>query len=250
MIKISASIVIFNENIKILQEAIESFLAIELEKELVIVDNSSTDKLRKFCIGFKDTVYIKNDKNTGFGAGHNLAYKYISKKNDLHLVINPDVYFDSSKMKDFLLWVASQKDISLAVPKVYYPDGTIQNSVRDIPGIFDLIRRRFGFISDEIDLNLLPDISEIPFAHGCFFVFKTDIFEKLSGFDERFFLYMEDIDIFIRAKSFGRTIINQKYSIYHHHAKGSAKKFSLLYFHIVSAIKFFIKYRNIPTNIS
>jgi len=78
-----------------------------------------------------------------------------------------------------------------------------------------------------------------------FMVFKTDIFQRLGGFDKRFFMYMEDIDIFIRAKQYGKTVIDTHYKIYYEYRKGSSKNTKLLIWHIVSAIKFFWKYKNV-----
>ena len=57
-------------------------------------------------------------------------------------------------------------------------------------------------------------------------------------------MYMEDLDIFIRAKKYGKTVINTNYKIYHEFRKGSSKSFKLLKYHIISAYKFFKKYNN------
>lgn len=250
MIKISASIVIYNEYKEILENVINSFLAISLEKELIIVDNSPNSYLKDFIEGFEDTTYLFSGKNIGFGAGHNLAFQHLSQKSDIHIIINPDTYFDGKEIKDFLLWLSENKEISLAVPKVLFPDGTLQYTVRNIPTPMSLIKRRLNvkgifnkFVAkDEFRNIAFVDVTEIPFAHGCFFAFKTDAFEKLGGFDERFLMYMEDVDIFIRAKEFGKTVINPNYKIYHEYRKGSSKNLKLLQWHISSAIKFFLKY--------
>jgi len=105
-----------------------------------------------------------------------------------------------------------------------------------------LLKRKLNILSDEFDEDSFTKVSEIPFAHGCFFIFKTDVFKELAGFDESFFMYMEDVDIFIRAKKFGKTVINPKYKIYHEYRKASSKNKKLLILHISSALKFFLKY--------
>ena len=241
--KISASIVIYNENKETLKKVIDSFLALELEKELIIVDNSPDDELSIFCQSFESISYIFSGENLGFGGGHNLAFKNLKEKSDIHMIINPDVYFDFDEINSFLNWFYNQKDVSLATTKVCYPDGKNQNIIRNIPtSFFDLVKRKLKLNSGELDIkeNI---IKEVPFAHGCFFVFKTEVFQNLSGFDERFFMYMEDIDIFIRAKKYGKTVINTNYKIYHEFRKGSSKSFKLLKYHIISAYKFFRKYK-------
>lgn len=246
--KISASIVIYNENKDILGKVINSFISIKnTEKELIIVDNSPVEKLKSFCGNFARVRYIYNGQNLGFGTGHNLAFKSLKEKSDIHMILNPDIYFDSEEIFDFLKWFNSEKEISLSTTKVCYPNGTFQNIVRDIPSILSLLKRKLKISSGEINIED-NTVGEIPFAHGCFMIFKSDIFEKLNGFDERFFMYMEDIDIFIRAKKYGKTVINTKYRIYHEYRKSSAKNFKLMYIHLLSALKFFLKYKNTDFN--
>jgi len=238
--KISATIVIYNENKEVLKKAIESFLSLNFKKELVIVDNSPSNYLEDFCKSFKDVKYIYSGKNLGFGKGHNLGFKSLSIISDYHLVINPDIWFEKKEIKAFLLWLDNQKDISLAIPKILNEDGTTQKVVRNIPTPISLIKRKLGLDLDEIEIQD-KSITEIPFAHGSFLVFPSYVFKKLNGFDERFFMYMEDVDIFVRAKKYGKTIINTNYSVYHKWNRASSKNFKLLYHHIISAIKFFIK---------
>ncbi len=163
------------------------------------------------------------------------------------MIINPDVYFYSDEISSFLSWFYEQKEISLATTKVCYPNGENQNIIRNVPSIFDLIKRKLKIANGEL---YIEDncIKEVPFAHGCFFIFKTEVFEKLGGFDERFFMYMEDLDIFLGAKKYGKTVINTNYKIYHEFRKGSSKSLKLLLWHISSAIKFFFKYKNINLN--
>ena len=48
---------------------------------------------------------------------------------------------------------------------------------------------------------------EIDFCSGCFMCIRGDVFEKLGGFDERYFMYMEDVDLTLRAKKYGKTVI-------------------------------------------
>jgi len=243
MIKISASIVTYNENTDILKRVINNFLSIDLEKELVIVDNSPTDYLRRPCEEYDIVTYIFNGKNLGFGKGHNVAFKNLSNVSEFHLIINADTYFNGLDIKNLIEWMYINKDVSLSVPKVYFPDGTLQHTIRDVPTPMSLIKRRLNIKQNELNSIEPAEISEIPVAHGCFFIFNTEVFKKLGGFDERFFMYMEDIDITIRAKRFGKTVINPNYKIFHEYRRGSSKNFKLFLWHISSAISFFWKYK-------
>lgn len=241
MLKISACIVIYNENKATLKRVIEDFLCLDLEKELVIIDNSPHNDLEAFCKNYTAVKYIFTNKNLGFGRGHNLGFSNLSNKSDIHIIVNPDTYFNAPSIREFLYWFHSEKNISLVIPKILNPDNTIQNVVRNIPTPLNLIRRKLKLFNDELIVKN-NSITDIPFAHGCFLVFKSDVYQKLNGFDEKFFMYMEDIDIFIRSKKYGRTVINTNYEIYHEYRKGSSKKLKLFYWHLLSAAKFFWKH--------
>lgn len=145
------------------------------------------------------------------------------------------------EIENFLAVMYASKDISLATPLVCNEDGSVQNIVRELLTPLGLIKRKLKIESGEIKVKA-NSLQEIAFAHGCFMVFKTDAFQKLGGFDERFFMYMEDVDIFIRAKQYGKTVIDTRYKIYHKYRKGSSKNMKLIVWHIVSAMKFFWKY--------
>lgn len=247
---VSASIVIYNEDKEVLKKAILSFLNLNFEKELVIVDNSKDNKLETFCSSFKDTTYLKNKKNLGFGRSHNMAFLNLEKESDIHIVINPDIYFDKN-IENMLLWFYSQKSISLCTPAVYYPDGRIQKIVRNIPTLIDLFQRKFNMFNifdkkikqEEWDYQNYSSVTDIPFAHGCFLMFRSNVFKKLNGFDERFFMYMEDVDIFIRAKEYGKTVINNKFKVFHEYRRSSSKNLKLFVIHTISVMKFFMKYK-------
>lgn len=237
MPKTTASIVIYKENPNILKKTLESLMSLDLK--LIVVDNSPTTYLSKLCLSYENLIYIKTEKNIGFGAGHNLAFKKVKSNFSTHMIVNPDAYFEPKHIKEFLAWFKEEKNISLATPKVCNTDGSTQHIVRSIPTPISLLKRRLGIESGELHVED-KSIVNIPFAHGCFLVFKSDVYEKLGGFDEKFFMYMEDLDICIRAKNFGRVVMNSNFEVYHEYRKGSSKSLKLLFFHTVSAFKFFL----------
>lgn len=242
IITVSASIVIYNENKETLKKVIESYLGIGFDKELIIIDNSPNNTLQTFCEKYKGIQYIYNNKNIGFARGHNRAFEYVKKKSDIHFILNPDIAFKSCEIENFIIWFYRSKNIVLAIPSVYNFDDSAQKVVRNLPTIFSLIKRKLNLDDDTIPI-VKNSVVDVPFAHGCFMAFKTNIFKELSGFDERFFMYMEDVDIWIRAKKYGKTVINTNYKIYHEHRKGSSKKIKLLFWHLNSALKYFWKYK-------
>jgi len=239
---ITTSIVIYNEDKNTLKRVIENIGSLKYDIELIIIDNSPINKLKGLCEAYTYVNYIYSDTNLGFGRAHNLAFTYLTLPSAIHLVINPDIYFEIKELEGFIDWFIETQDISLSLPQILNEDATVQNVVRHIPTPIALLKRKLKIDEDEIIVKE-NTILDIPFAHGCFMAFKRECFQKINGFDENFFLYMEDVDIFVRAKECGRTVINTNYSIYHEHRKGSSKSLKLLMYHLSSAIRFFWKYK-------
>ena len=96
MLDITATIVLYKNDIKILKHTVDSFLNTTLVKKLYLIDNSPTDNLRVYFENNQDIEYIFNCENLGFGKGHNKVIDLIRNKSRFHLVLNPDVRFSSN----------------------------------------------------------------------------------------------------------------------------------------------------------
>lgn len=242
---ISASIVLFNEDVITLKNTIQSFLEVPFTKKLFLIDNSPSDKL-KTLFKNKEIEYVFVGKNIGFGTAHNIVLDKINS--DYHLILNPDVSFDSDIFNHLIKQFELNHNLTMISPKVVYPNGKIQYICRENPTIKEMISRRTGLFKSYVNKKqyLYRGLSK-PFSpefiHGCFMLFKTDDFIKLKGFDERYFLYMEDADICREIKQTGKEILYYpEVQITHIHRKGSAKKMKLLFYHISSATKYFMKW--------
>ena len=243
--KITATIVLYKESIAILKKTIDSFLETPVSKQLFLIDNSPTDRL-KSEFTHPEIVYIFVGKNIGFGAAHNLILDKISSY--FHLILNPDVAFSSHVIPSLINELENNFDISFVTPKVIYPNKELQYVCRKYPTYFDLINRKLKISKEQIVNNEYRDQdlqkSFYPeFIHGCFMLFKTDDLKKIKGFDERYFLYLEDADLCRRVDDTGKKkLYYPKVEITHQHKKGSSKNIKLFFYHISSAIKYFLKW--------
>ena len=242
---ITASIVLFNENIDTLKKTVHSFLGVPIEKKLYLVDNSSQNSLENY---FKhpEIEYLFNGKNIGFGKAHNLILDKINSK--FHLILNPDVEFNSDVITDLMKVLDHNSEVSFISPKVLYPNKQEQFICRKHPTFFELINRKLQLSKSKIFHNEYRNKNlEKPFypefIHGCFMLFKTVDFKTLKGFDERYFLYMEDADICRKIDLLGKKkLYYPKVKITHQHQRGSSKNIKLFFHHISSAIKYFLKW--------
>ena len=251
-IEISASIVLYNENMKDLGDAIHSFLNTNISKKLYLIDNTEESRfLNKF--NFSDIEYISVGKNIGFGAGHNRIINSIKHLSKYHLILNPDVSFGPKVIPNLIAELESNDTAAMIAPRVLFPDGSHQYSCRRYPKAFELFARRFQPFSflfkRAIDKGIYKDkdLSRSFFAEyltGCFQLYNTEDFILLNGFDERYFLYMEDVDICKKIDQMNKQkIYFPKETITHVLKKDSEKKIKLFFRHIFSMLKYFNKWR-------
>jgi hypothetical protein len=242
-LQITASIVLFNERSEELTRAINSFMETPLSKKLFLIDHSPQ---KNFIEEFKhpDIEYIFMGKNVGFGAGHNLILNKIKNISTYHLILNPDVYFNVSVIEKLIAILNENNDVAMIAPKVKFPNGTLQVTYRKFPTFLQLVKRFFGISTkdEEYPLKNVKPFSP-DFLHGCFLLFKTDDFIRLNGFDERYFMYMEDVDI---ARKMDQLRMKKLYypdvEITHVFKKGSSKKIKLFFIHVSSIIKYYQKW--------
>jgi GT2 family glycosyltransferase len=196
--KISASIVVYKNDLDLLKGAVSSFLKSVEESTLYLIDNSPDDKCRKH---FNDPriKYIFNNKNIGFGAGHNIALKEVLANNSsaYHIILNPDVYFESAVTERLLSYMEATAQVGLVMPKVLYPDGRLQPLCKLLPSPFTLFTRRFLQFNPYLVNNLnhwyemhfsgYNKVMDVPFLSGCFMFLRTDALRTVGLFDEKIF---------------------------------------------------------------
>jgi len=249
--RVSASIVLFNEDFDILKQTIDCFLKIALPKKLFLIDNT-VRSLFKDQFKHPDIEYISSGKNIGFGAGHNAIIERIKDQSSFHLVLNPDVLFQPEVISTLMVKLEQDSQLAMIAPKVLFPNGDYQFSCRRYPRLKELLGRRFGFLKpffkkiifkgqyQDVDLK---NAFYAEYITGCFHLYKTADFVALKGFDERYFLYMEDVDICKKIDAAGKKkMYDPEVEIKHVLKKGSSKNIALFFRHSFSAIKYFLKW--------
>ncbi|QTE21501.1 glycosyltransferase [Polaribacter cellanae] len=248
---ITASIVLYNENLEELTKTVNCFLNIPLKKKLFLIDNTPKKKFQNI-FKHEDITYIATGKNIGFGAGHNVVINSIKEVSNYHLILNPDVFFETNVILNLIKELEANDSLAMIAPKVLFPNGKHQYSCRRYPLISELLARRFFFLKSFFkqvifkgtyrDKNLnKPFFAE--YITGCFHLYNTEDFIKLNGFDERYFLYMEDVDICKKIDALGKKkLYYPNEEIVHVLKQGSSKNINLFLRHISSAIKYFSKW--------
>lgn len=247
---ICASIVTFHTPMNELSHLLNCILKSRIDV-IYVVDNSSNDGLRELKRLSNRIRYIYSD-NLGFGHGHNIAiWKSIAANADYHIVINPDVYWDEEVIEELQMFMDKHRDCGLVMPKVLYPNGELQYLCKLLPTPMDLFGRRFlpfKSIQQKRDARFELHSSgynktmEVPSLSGCFMFMRVEVLKKIGMFDERFFMYAEDLDLCRRIGEVAKTMYYPAVSIFHAYEKGSYKNKKLLKYHICSVVKYFNKW--------
>lgn len=252
MIDISCSIVLFHNPVNEVSKAIDSFLSCTKNTRLYLVDNSTDDSFR-YVFNSPRIEYIYNGRNLGYGAAHNIAVQRAVGVSKYHLVLNPDVEFDPSILNRLFKFMEQHDDIGLVMPKILYNNGDMQYLCKMLPSPADLILRRFmpgplkfmfkkKLETYELKNKDYDSIMETPNLSGCFMFIRTQVFNDIGMFDERYFLYLEDTDLCRRINERYRTLYYPRVSIIHGYSKASYKSFRLMKLHLASSIKYFNKW--------
>lgn len=245
---VSVGIVTYNnqEKIKNAVYSIKQFTK-KVDYKLYVFDNGSNDATKSAVQNADlNAEFIENGKNLGFGKAHNLAIPLINSK--YHAIVNPDIILNSDALSETVEYMENNPDVVLVVPKILFPDGTEQKLPKLKPKFIYLLARRTPFFKTKAKEYIMEDVEitkplEIDQCTGCFMVIRTNVFKKLNGFDERFFMYMEDADITLRAKQYGKTVYLPHISVIHEWERSSSKSLKYLMIHISSMIKFLWKHK-------
>lgn len=210
---IDISIVIVNYKVK---EYIANLLnsirmaSNNLKLEIFVVDNNSGDDSIPFLKkNDKDVIYIQNNENTGFGKANNQAIRRASGK--YSLIINPDTLISEDTLSTLISHMEANENCGAAGCKILNPDGTFApESRRSVPTIWSSACKVFGLnaifpnskLFGKYYLSWLDEDtpSKVPVLSGAFMFWRTGVLKDLDGFDERFFMYGEDIDLCYRIQ--------------------------------------------------
>lgn len=243
---IFTSIVIYKHSYNDLKLTLDSLLQVREIKKIILVDNDQSSWAS--TLHNERIVYIRTKGNFGFGYGHNIAIKQFASESDFFLICNPDIHFSLSEFNKLFNFVTTRKE-GLFLPKIIYPNGLNQYGARLLPTPINLFIRRFSpKLAEKFDEKYLLkkfDLSKpifVPYLSGSFMLFRSECLIQLNGFDERFFMYMEDIDISRRcAERFGN-IYYPLAEVIHIHEQASYKNKVLLKAHLKSAFQYFCKW--------
>jgi hypothetical protein len=234
------SIIIVNYNVKeFLQNLIHSIekASSTFTKEIVIIDNASDDGSVDFIK--EKFPYVKltaNQKNLGFGKANNIGLKEVHGK--YILLINPDTIIAEDTFGKMIQFFENNPDAGLAGCKILNPDGTLQPACRrSFPGPWTSFTKVSGlstlFPNNKIfaryNLTYLDENQtyEVDAISGSFMMMRREVYDRVGGFDEQFFMYGEDLDFCYRVQKAGFKVFYVHSTQIIHYKGESTKRSSL-----------------------
>ena len=184
-----------------------------VDAQVIVLDNGSESPiLPEIKAFFPEVLWLDSKENLGFGKGCNLAEKQATKP--YLFFINPDTVVSRDSFTKVLDFMEEHPESGTVGCRILNEDGSLQWACRrSFPTIVSAVSKTIGLAAlfpknkTLASYNMTyadPDeVTEVDAISGSFFCMRRDLYEKLGGFDEDFFMYGEDLDLCFRAKVAG-----------------------------------------------
>ena len=244
------SIVLYKTAARDVEHSVRQFLAVPLKTHLCIIDNSPTALQLPFTADPRISYYFAN-ANLGYGRAHNIALRASHQRTRYNLVMNTDITYAPEGVARLVEFMDANAQAGLAAPKILYPDGSLQHVCRLLPTPANLFLRRFlpgstwtkrADAAYELRWWDHGNIANIPYFQGSFMMLRTALCNRLGGFDERFFLYGEDIDLTRRIHEHAETLYVPEVRITHQYRRFSNRSLLGTWYGIQNNCRYFNKW--------
>lgn len=233
--------------------SINKFTA-DFDKEIIIVDNTESEFLNTYSQeidqlkAIDNVTLIQNKSNLGFGRANNIALKKAQGK--YFVICNPDILLIENSFNKILPYMEENPEIGAVIPKLIDQHHKIEPVYRRNLTLYDVFIRYFhpfNMFSKRRAYHTMQDKDyskpfQVPFGQGSFIVIRTELMKKLNGFDERYFMYVEDADLCRRINQVSKLEFYPYTSVVHLWGKGSHKNSKLMKWHVQAMIKYFKKW--------
>ncbi|MDD5749525.1 MAG: glycosyltransferase family 2 protein [Patescibacteria group bacterium] len=256
------SIIILNyHNKNLSKELLKNIqeLVLPQKHEIIVVDNGSYDGIEEIVKSFAGVKFIQSKKNGGFAYGNNLGIKEAQGK--YIIIMNPDLAILSNAISLMIDYLDEHSEVGLAGPRLINADKSIQHSCTTFPNWRLPFYRRTSLGKTKagrkwLRAYLMKDLDHyqnfyVPALFGACLIFRRQALEKVGLLDERYFMYMEDLDWSRRFWQAGYKVayIGQAEVIHLHRRQSAADSFTGLIFsrsarhHIRSFLKYLHKFK-------
>lgn len=246
-LSLGASIVLFRTTIGTVRALIEDLLGQGVAR-VYVIDNSpeSFGAFRGWSTDERVTL-ISGHGNVGYGRANNLAIRASIGAHRYHLICNPDISLEPDAIPTLYTMMESRPEVGLCMPRVVGTDGQLQHLCKRSPVALDYISRLLpprSWSQRRRQRLEMRDCSydeemEAECLSGCFMFFRSSVLSALQGFDERYFLYFEDLDLALRSSRVAVNLYYPRAQVIHVHAREHRRSWRVRLNFIMSGIRYF-----------
>lgn len=201
-----------------------------VDYEVIVIDNKSTDSSWGDLIPkFPEVHFMASEENGGFAKANNEAIK--TATGEYVLILNPDTELEGFYLKEILNFADSKANFGCLGVRMHDANGDfLPESKRSVPDMMNSFEKLFtsfkkknskSYYRNDIDEY---GVAEVEVITGAFFLVKKEVYEKIEGLDESYFMYGEDIDICYTLLNNGyQNYYYGKASILHHKGESTVK---------------------------
>lgn len=185
--------------------------------QIIVADNSSTDaSIATLRAADPDTTIVPTGGNFGYGGGVNRGAAVAPPGADVLLVCNADLVVEPAAVKTLLAALDADPELGIVGPRIDNTDGTLYPSARVIPGPVDAMGHAFlGLVMPNNRFTRRYRLLDwdhasaraVDWISGACFAIRRSVFDRLGGFDEDYFMYLEEIDLCHRTREIGAGVV-------------------------------------------
>ena len=206
------------------------------------------------CLAADAHLFLTTPRNDGYGRAVNRLVKKIVNL-PLYLgILNTDLSWTEGSFDVLLDWLKQHPDVSLGVPQILDEHGHAQQLCKRHPTVLGLFSRRFwpelfkpAWLKRYDRWYVMADqnyqeVFDVPYLSGCCMLARSDAFQRVGGFDERYFLYLEDADLTRSLAQQGRCVHLPVAGVVHGWGRGNYRNLRLMVVNLISAWRYFAKW--------
>lgn len=258
---LNISIVLYNPDIEQVTNLVSELLRVRCLHGIYLLDNSPIPSALLASFSAEHSVhgaytppfirYMPTGSNLGYGRAHNIALRQsIEEDIPYHLVMNADILVHAEDIDRLHTFMETNPVVGSLMPRVTYPDGSLQYLCKLLPAPLDVFGRRFlpkRWMKKrneryELRHTRYDHPMNVPYLSGCFMLLRTVAARQAGLFDERYFMYPEDIDLTRTIHRNWLTVYMPSVTIVHNHAQASYHSWRMTWIHIVNLCRYFNKY--------
>lgn len=214
--KKTISLIVLNfDGVKLLKEYFDSVFAQSLiPEQIIMLDNASTDASVSFVKkNYPQVQIVVNTKNDGTAGGSNVGARHAT--GDYIIFQSNDLRLDRNCIRGLIATIQSDRSIGIVTSVLVKERKSTQRMVDNAGGVVD----KYGFGMQNypnVPFETIPEIGSVFFSYGGSFIIRKADFQKLHGYDERYFTLNDDIDLSWRIRLLGKNIVYTKQSFVYH----------------------------------